>query len=116
MCVPISKLSECIEKTQNDLTKYDLFGHIVGHVGDGNFHVQLMVDPKNDIEINNLNKFLDDLSKRAILLDGTCTGEHGIGQGKKQYLVEELGSSVDFMKNIKKALDPFNIMNPGKIF
>ena len=87
VCVPISKLSECIEKTQNDLTKYDLFGHIVGHVGDGNFHVQLMVDPKNDIEINNLNKFLDDLSKRAILLDGTCTGEHGIGQGKKQYLV-----------------------------
>ena len=116
VCVPISKLSECIEKTQNDLTKYDLFGHIVGHVGDGNFHVQLMVDPRNDIEINNLNKFLDDLSKRAILLDGTCTGEHGIGQGKKQYLVEELGSSVDFMKNIKKALDPFNIMNPGKIF
>ena len=75
-----------------------------------------MVDPKNENEIKNLNKFLDDLSKRAILLDGTCTGEHGIGQGKKQYLVEELGGSVDFMKNIKKALDPFNIMNPGKIF
>ena len=70
----------------------------------------------NENEIKNLNKFLDDLSKRAILLDGTCTGEHGIGQGKKQYLVEELGGSVDFMKNIKKALDPFNIMNPGKIF
>ncbi len=116
VCVPISKLSECIEKTQNDLTKYNLFGHIVGHVGDGNFHVQLMVDPKNENEIKNLNKFLDDLSKRAILLDGTCTGEHGIGQGKKQYLVEELGGSVDFMKNIKKALDPYNIMNPGKIF
>ena len=89
---------------------------MVGHVGDGNFHVQLMVDPKNENEIKNLNKFLDDLSKRAILLDGTCTGEHGIGQGKKQYLVEELGGSVDFMKNIKKALDPYNIMNPGKIF
>ncbi len=116
VCVPISKLSECIDETQKDLSKYKLFGHIVGHVGDGNFHVQLMVNPKDSLEITNLNIFLDNLSKRAISLDGTCTGEHGIGQGKKQYLVEELGATVDFMKNIKKALDPNNIMNPGKVF
>ena len=116
VCVPISRLSECIMETQEDLKKYNLYGHIVGHVGDGNFHVQLMVNPKDKNEINVLNTFLDRLSKRAINMDGTCTGEHGIGQGKKQYLIDELGSSVNFMKRIKSTLDPNNIMNPGKVF
>ena len=116
VCVPISRLSECIMETQEDLKKYNLYGHIVGHVGDGNFHVQLMVNPKDKNEINILNTFLDRLSKRAIYMDGTCTGEHGIGQGKKQYLIDELGSSVNFMKRIKSTLDPNNIMNPGKVF
>ena len=116
VCVPISRLSECIMETQEDLKKYNLYGHIVGHVGDGNFHVQLMVNPKDKNEINILNTFLDRLSKRAINMDGTCTGEHGIGQGKKQYLIDELGSSVNFMKRIKSTLDPNNIMNPGKVF
>ena len=116
VCVPISRLSECIMETQEDLKKYSLYGHIVGHVGDGNFHVQLMVNPKDKKEINVLNTFLDRLSSRAINMDGTCTGEHGIGQGKKQYLIDELGSSVNFMKRIKSTLDPNNIMNPGKVF
>ncbi len=116
VCVPISRLSECILETQKDLKKYSLYGHIVGHVGDGNFHVQLMVNPKDKKEINVLNAFLDRLSSRAINMDGTCTGEHGIGQGKKQYLIDELGSSVNFMKRIKSTLDPNNIMNPGKVF
>ena len=116
VCVPISRLSECILETQKDLKKYSLYGHIVGHVGDGNFHVQLMVNPKDKKEINVLNTFLDRLSSRAINMDGTCTGEHGIGQGKKQYLIDELGSSVNFMKRIKSTLDPNNIMNPGKVF
>ena len=116
VCVPISRLSECILETQKDLKKYSLYGHIVGHVGDGNFHVQLMVNPKDKKEINVLNIFLDRLSSRAINMDGTCTGEHGIGQGKKQYLIDELGSSVNFMKRIKSTLDPNNIMNPGKVF
>ncbi len=116
VCVPISRLSECIMETQEDLKKYNLYGHIVGHVGDGNFHVQLMVNPKDKNEIKVLNIFLDRLSKRAINMDGTCTGEHGIGQGKKQYLIDELGPSVNFMKRIKSTIDPNNIMNPGKVF
>ena len=98
-----------------DLKKYNLFGHIVGHVGDGNFHVQLMVNPDDKKEIETLNLFLDRLSNRAITMDGTCTGEHGIGQGKKEYLINELGLSVDFMKRIKSTIDPNNIMNPGKV-
>ena len=115
VCVPISRLSECIIKTQEDLKKYNLFGHIVGHVGDGNFHVQLMVNPDDKKELETLNLFLDRLSNRAITMDGTCTGEHGIGQGKKEYLINELGLSVDFMKRIKSTIDPNNIMNPGKV-
>ena len=116
VCVPISRLSDCIIETQEDLKKYNLYGHIVGHVGDGNFHVQLMVNPKDKNEIKVLNIFLDRLAKRAINMDGTCTGEHGIGQGKKQYLIDELGPSVNFMKRIKSTIDPNNIMNPGKVF
>ena len=116
VCVPISRLSDCIMETQVDLKKYNLFGHIVGHVGDGNFHVQLMVNANDKNEIEALNFFLDRLSKRAINMEGTCTGEHGIGQGKKQYLIDELGPCVSFMKKIKSTFDPNNIMNPGKVF
>ena len=93
----------------------NLFGPIVGHVGDGNFHVQLLIDPKIQKEINVANGFLERLAHRAISMDGTCTGEHGVGQGKKQYLVDELGPTVDFMKLIKEEIDPKGIMNPGKI-
>ena len=115
VCVPISRLSECITETIKDLEKNKLFGPIVGHVGDGNFHVQLLIDPKNQNEIDVANGFLERLAHRAISMDGTCTGEHGVGQGKKQYLIEELGPAVNFMKLIKEELDPKGIMNPGKI-
>ena len=115
VCVPISRLSECITETIEDMEENKLFGPIVGHVGDGNFHVQLMIDPKNQNEIDVANGFLERLAHRAISMDGTCTGEHGVGQGKKQYLIEELGPAVNFMKLIKEKLDPKGIMNPGKI-
>ena len=115
VCVPISRLSECITETIDDMEKNNLFGPIVGHVGDGNFHVQLMIDPKIQKEVDVANGFLERLAHRAISMDGTCTGEHGVGQGKKQYLVDELGPAVNFMKLIKEEIDPKGIMNPGKI-
>ena len=115
VCVPISRLSECIIETIDDMEKNNLFGPIVGHVGDGNFHVQLMIDPKIQKEVDVANGFLERLAHRAISMDGTCTGEHGVGQGKKQYLVDELGPAVNFMKLIKEEIDPKGIMNPGKI-
>ena len=115
VCVPISRLSECIMQTIEDMEQNSLFGPIVGHVGDGNFHVQLLVDPKIKKEVDEANSFLERLAERAIKMDGTCTGEHGIGQGKKQYLIDELGATVNYMKLIKKELDPKGIMNPGKI-
>ncbi len=115
VCVPISRLSECITETIDDMEKSNLFGPIVGHVGDGNFHVQLMIDPKIQKEVDVANGFLERLAHRAISMDGTCTGEHGVGQGKKQYLVDELGPAVNFMKLIKEEIDPKGIMNPGKI-
>lgn len=115
VCVPISRLSECIMQTIEDMEENSLFGPIVGHVGDGNFHVQLLVDPKITKEVSDANAFLERLADRAIKMDGTCTGEHGIGQGKKQYLIDELGAAVNYMKLIKKELDPKGIMNPGKI-
>ena len=115
VCVPISRLSECIMQTIEDMEQNSLFGPIVGHVGDGNFHVQLLVDPKIKKEVDEANSFLERLAERAIKMEGTCTGEHGIGQGKKQYLIDELGATVNYMKLIKKELDPKGIMNPGKI-
>jgi D-lactate dehydrogenase (cytochrome) len=115
VCVPISRLSECIMETIGDMEQNGLYGPIVGHVGDGNFHVQLMIDPKIKKEVDAANAFLERLAHRAINLEGTCTGEHGVGQGKKQYLIDELGPAVDFMKLIKQELDPKGIMNPGKI-
>ena len=115
VCVPISRLSECISETIKDLEENDLFGPLVGHVGDGNFHVQLMIDPNKQKEVDVANGFLERLAHRAISMDGTCTGEHGVGQGKKQYLVDELGPAVNFMKLIKEEIDPKGIMNPGKI-
>ena len=115
VCVPISRLSECIMDTIDDMEEHSLFGPIVGHVGDGNFHVQLLIDPKIKKEVEVANGFLERLAHRAIKMDGTCTGEHGVGQGKKQYLIDELGATVDFMRRIKNELDPKGIMNPGKI-
>ena len=116
VCVPISRLSECIVETVKDLNDNDLIGPIASHAGDGNFHVAVMLDTNNQNEVSKLGPFLDRLSDRAIKMDGTCTGEHGIGQGKRKYMYNELGNSVDVMEAIKKSFDPNLIMNPGKLF
>jgi D-lactate dehydrogenase (cytochrome) len=115
VCVPISRLAECITATEIDITENGLVGPIVGHVGDGNFHVALLLDAGDPKEVEAAEAFIARLNMRAIAMDGTCTGEHGIGQGKMAFLERELGSAVDVMRSIKKALDPDNIMNPGKI-
>ena len=116
VCVPISRLSECIVETVKDLNDNDLIGPIASHAGDGNFHVAVMLDTNNENEVSKLGPFLERLSDRAIKMDGTCTGEHGIGQGKRKYMYNELGNSVDVMEAIKKSFDPNLIMNPGKLF
>ena len=116
VCVPISKLSDCIVETVKDLEENNLVGPIASHAGDGNFHVAVMLDTNNKSEVAKLGPFLDRLSDRAIKMDGTCTGEHGIGQGKRKYMYNELGNSVAVMEAIKKSFDPNLIMNPGKLF
>jgi len=115
VCVPISRLAECVAETQADIAELDLVAPIVGHVGDGNFHVSVLVDMDSDREIAAAETMVARLNSRAISMDGTCTGEHGIGQGKMAYLDRELGAGVDIMRAIKQAIDPDNIMNPGKI-
>ncbi|MFM8652384.1 MAG: FAD-binding oxidoreductase [Acidimicrobiaceae bacterium] len=116
VCVPISRLSECIEQTQKDLASSKIYGPLVGHVGDGNFHVLLTADPNDHEAIERLEQFHTRLVQRALSLEGTCTGEHGIGVGKINYLISELGSeAVNVMAMIKAALDPNCIMNPGKV-
>ncbi len=115
VCVPISRLAECVLETQEDIKKHGMIAPIVGHVGDGNFHTSpafAMNDPAARAKIEG---FLQRLAERAIAMDGTCTGEHGVGQGKMKYLQSELGSGLKIMRQIKRALDPLNIMNPGKI-
>ena len=116
VCVPISRLAECIAETEVDIAEAGLIAPIVGHAGDGNFHVSVLVDDTSREEIEALEKFVERLNMRALAMDGTCTGEHGIGQGKVPYLSAELGGAVDLMRQIKRALDPDNIMNPGKVF
>ena len=116
VCVPISRLAECIAETEADIAEMGLIAPIVGHVGDGNFHVLVLMDVEDPAEIALSEKFVARLNSRAVRMDGTCTGEHGIGQGKMGFLDQELGHGVDVMRAIKKALDPQNILNPGKIF
>jgi D-lactate dehydrogenase (cytochrome) len=117
VCVPISRLAECLIATQRDIAESKLLAPIVGHVGDGNFHVGLLVDMNDEEEVTRVRAFLERLTERALAMDGTCTGEHGIGQGKMKYLPAELGQpALDAMRAIKRALDPLDIMNPGKIF
>jgi D-lactate dehydrogenase (cytochrome) len=115
VCVPISRLAECIAETEADIAESGLIAPIVGHVGDGNFHVLVLMDVNDPAEIERAEKFVGRLNIRAIGMDGTCTGEHGIGQGKMGFLERELGDAVDFMRTIKTALDPQNILNPGKV-
>ncbi|RLN92926.1 hypothetical protein BBJ28_00015209 [Nothophytophthora sp. Chile5] len=116
VAVPFSKLADVIVETQQDLKDSELFGTIVGHVGDGNFHVMLPFFLDNEELMQKVRDFSDRLVKRALEYEGTCTGEHGIGNGKMNYLSKEHGDSVEVMHIIKKALDPKDIMNPGKIF
>jgi D-lactate dehydrogenase (cytochrome) len=114
-CVPISRLADCIAETEADITETGLIAPIVGHAGDGNFHTLVLIDMHNPDEVERAEGFIERLARRAIAMDGTITGEHGVGQGKMAYLREELGHGVDVMRAIKMALDPKNIMNPGKI-
>jgi D-lactate dehydrogenase (cytochrome) len=117
VCVPISRLAECVTESQLDLKESRLIAPVVGHVGDGNFHMLLLIDHNDADEIARAKAFLERLVDRALAMDGTCTGEHGIGQGKMQYLPAEHGEpALDVMRAIKRALDPLDIMNPGKIF
>jgi D-lactate dehydrogenase (cytochrome) len=115
-CVPISRLAECVEATRRDAEELGLIAPIVGHVGDGNFHTTVLIDNDSEAERARASEFISRLAIRAIEMDGTCTGEHGIGQGKMAYLRRELGAAVDVMRMIKAALDPDDILNPGKIF
>jgi D-lactate dehydrogenase (cytochrome) len=116
VCVPISRLAECVVETERDLEGCGLLSPIVGHVGDGNFHCALLCDVDNPEEIARAEDFQHRLVERAQAMGGTCTGEHGIGQGKQKYLAAELGpEAIDAMRAVKQALDPRNIFNPGKI-
>lgn len=115
VCVPISRLAECVTASQAKLEELGLLGPIAGHVGDGNFHNALLVDMNDPEECAKADEFTGWLADLAISMDGTCTGEHGIGQGKMPYLQRELGPAAQYMSMVKKALDPDNIMNPGKI-
>jgi D-lactate dehydrogenase (cytochrome) len=115
VCVPISRLAECVVETQQDIEALGLVAPIVGHVGDGNFHTSPVFDRNNPKDMAAIETFLDRLTKRAIAMEGTCTGEHGVGQGKSKYLKAELGDGLAVMRALKTALDPLDIMNPGKI-
>ncbi|MFB2550793.1 FAD-binding oxidoreductase [Ensifer soli] len=116
VCVPISRLAECLVETQADIAEHGLTAPIVGHAGDGNFHVGLLFDDKDPDGIERAKSFVARLNARALSMDGTCTGEHGIGQGKRAFLEAELGPALDVMRAVKQALDPHDIFNPGKIF
>ena len=116
VCVPISNLVECINYAEEEIKKYGLRAPMVGHVGDGNFHTTIMYDPSKKDDYKMIRDFSNKLIDKALLLDGTITGEHGIGLQKKEYLLKEHADNLPIMKSIKKSLDPNNIMNPGKIF
>ena len=115
VCVPISRLAECISETKRDLANSPIPSAMVGHVGDGNFHLVFMIDPRRPEEIAEAGRLNDRMVARALAMEGTSTGEHGVGYGKMDFLVSEHGEAVSIMRAIKKALDPDNIMNPGKI-
>jgi D-lactate dehydrogenase (cytochrome) len=117
VCVPISRLAECVTETKRDIEESGLIAPIVGHAGDGNFHAGVAVMMDDAEEVARAHAFIERLAERSLAMEGTCTGEHGIGQGKKQFLEPEHGAAaVEAMRAIKSALDPGNIMNPGKIF
>ena len=115
VCVPISRLAECISETKRDLAQSPIAYALVGHVGDGNFHLVFMIDPNRPEELAEARRLNDRMIARALAMEGTSTGEHGVGYGKMDFLVAEHGEAVSVMSTIKKALDPDGILNPGKI-
>jgi D-lactate dehydrogenase (cytochrome) len=116
VCVPISRLAECLAETKRDIEESGLIAPIAGHVGDGNFHVMPLIFMEDPEEVRRAENFMHRLVERAIAMEGTCTGEHGVGQGKMKYLDAEHGRpALDFMRLLKRSIDPDNIMNPGKI-
>ncbi len=115
VCVPISRLTECIVETGKDIGKASMPIPLFGHVGDGNFHCMVLIDSESERDLAEAKAFNERLVKRALDMDGTCTGEHGIGYGKREWLIEEHGEAVDLMRTIKHAFDPENLMNPGKM-
>jgi D-lactate dehydrogenase (cytochrome) len=113
-CVPISRLADCLLETREELDREGVIAPIVGHVGDGNFHVLVLFDPASAAERAKADEIARRVSMRAIAMGGTCTGEHGVGMHKLEALVAEHGEAVELMKLIKRAFDPRDIMNPGK--
>jgi D-lactate dehydrogenase (cytochrome) len=114
--VPISRLAECVKASQREIAALNLVAPILGHVGDGNFHLSLLVDLSDEDEVKRAKLLMERLVELALSMDGTCTGEHGVGQGKMKYLLAEHGApALAAMTAVKRALDPQNIMNPGKI-
>ena len=116
VCLPISKITECVNFAEEETKKFGLRAPMVGHLGDGNFHVILPYDPQKKETYKRIREFSDLLIKKTLELNGTITGEHGVGLHKKEYLIKEHGDNIPIMKSIKRTLDPNNIMNPGKIF
>ena len=116
-CVPISRLTECVTLAVAEAAAAGLPHYIVGHVGDGNFHIAYLIDPAIPAERETAERLNDAVVQRAIAMEGTCSGEHGIGLHKQGFLIDEAGpGAVQMMRTLKRALDPKNIMNPGKIF
>ena len=115
VCVPISQLAQCIRETKADIDSSGIIAPLVGHVGDGNFHLGYLIDLEDPDEVAKAKEMNERLIHRALAMGGTCTGEHGIGSGKLDFLIAEHGEAVSVMRTIKMALDPDNIMNPGKI-
>lgn len=116
VCVPISRLAECISAIKAEIAQTDLLAPLVGHVGDGNFHLVLLFDPNDPDETATGRRISQRLVEMALSMDGTSTGEHGVGLGKKSYMAAEHGPALDLMRRLKQAVDPRGIMNPGKIF
>jgi D-lactate dehydrogenase (cytochrome) len=115
VCVPISRLTECIVETSKDIERASMPIPLFGHVGDGNFHCEILIRPDSESELEEAKVFNERVVNRALAMEGTCTGEHGIGFGKMKSLRTELGEAVDLMATLKLAIDPENLMNPGKV-
>ncbi|MBK1841266.1 FAD-binding protein [Azospirillum sp. YIM B02556] len=115
VCVPISRLADCILETKQDLAESDMLAPMVGHVGDGNFHLVYVLDPENPAELAEAQRLADKMVNRALAMGGTCTGEHGIGYGKMAFLEQEAGEAFAVMGDLKRAFDPDNLLNPGKV-